>query len=110
MAEVFRLVEEGEKYITALAGRDVVIVLGNSGVGKSTTINFLLGSKMVRNGKSIDVDPSQAKLANVGHTNTACTVFPALYAVEGHPYVYLDTRGFVGVWKNILKETLRPLY
>ena len=46
--ELFRLVREIDDTAHLIKGKDVILFLGETGVGKSTTIHFLSGSQMVR--------------------------------------------------------------
>ncbi|EAR88872.3 hypothetical protein TTHERM_00263680 (macronuclear) [Tetrahymena thermophila SB210] len=44
--EMKRLIHEVDKAAQAVEGQDIIILLGGTGVGKSTTIHFLAGSEM----------------------------------------------------------------
>jgi len=95
--EVFRLVEEGEQHIGDLE-KDIIVVLGRTGAGKSVTIDSLLGAEMFsREDGKIGATPSKADpgmvLADIGHTGS-CTMRPAIYTSRRIPYSFLDTRGF----------------
>ncbi len=97
--EILHLVENGEINISNIEGKNVVLVFGDTGSGKSTTINSLLGARMEeREDGSIDVeDGSRAEFAQIGHSKEACTALPAAWSrPDVSPYVYIDTRGFLG--------------
>jgi len=55
-----------------------VIVLGNTGAGKSTLINFLYGCKMIYKDGNIVVDPKSSKkeVAPIGTMIDSCTFLP----------------------------------
>ena len=44
--ELFRLIGYGENAATLIEGQDVILFLGGTGAGKSTTIHYLAGSEM----------------------------------------------------------------
>ena len=48
MHELFRLVREIDDTAHMIRGKDVILFLGETGVGKSTTIHFLSGSQLVQ--------------------------------------------------------------
>ena len=39
--------EKGEETVKKIYGKDIFLLMGESGVGKSTTIHFLAGSDMI---------------------------------------------------------------
>jgi putative ribosome biogenesis GTPase RsgA len=53
--------EKGEEAARKIYGKDICILLGVSGVGKSTTIHFLAESKMIETkvGKLSHIGPSE---------------------------------------------------
>ena len=44
---LIKSLKENEKEYETIAGKDIVILLGMTGVGKSTTYNYLCGSKLI---------------------------------------------------------------
>jgi putative ribosome biogenesis GTPase RsgA len=49
-----------------IEGKEIILLLGNTGVGKSTTIHFLAGSRMLEEGDDIlPVDARDDKLTDV---------------------------------------------
>ena len=43
---LIKALEENKKEYETIAGKDIVLLLGITGVGKSTTYNYLCGSKL----------------------------------------------------------------
>ena len=74
------LVIEGEKYIEDTNGKDIIIFIGGTQIGKSTTINALLGVPFKKqNGKLIPQKELIAKIGASDNGGVSCTIFPALY-------------------------------
>lgn len=90
---VFQLVAEGEERVSSLEGKDVVVVLGIKGAGKSTTINYLIGDDVYEREDGKLDRRNEEGTAAIGHEGY-CTVIPALYSSPTSPYAFLDTRGF----------------
>lgn len=90
---VFQLVADGEERIASLEGKDVVVVLGIKGAGKSTTINYLIGDDVYEREDGKLDRRNEEGTAAIGHEGY-CTVIPALYSSPTSPYAFLDTRGF----------------
>lgn len=95
-------------------GKDLVVVIGNTGAGKSTFINYLYGCKMQRviaqslgidslDGKVVTVKPpakggTYDEVMQIGHGNTSMTFMPQIESdASGHTYCdcpgFLDNRG-----------------
>lgn len=75
-------------------GQNLVLVLGQTGAGKSTTVNYLIHHplKKVRGGKVQEMDPSFPAPAKMGDSAESVTAYPASYAYES--FVYADCPGF----------------
>jgi len=85
---VMHCTEIGEKSASKAEGKDVVMVVGNTGCGKSTLVNVLHGCNMVE--KKIDMGDNVVKLAwlvdnngdnkaelmKIGHNNQSMTFIP----------------------------------
>jgi GTPase SAR1 family protein len=96
---ILREVEDGEKDIENLEGKNVVIFIGRSQVGKSTTINKLLG-KLEEQGDGTfftpETDRRKAAPMNTGlpdEVGKSCTRLPISYDSD-IGFTFLDTRGF----------------
>ena len=48
IAEVERLIKKGSEAATLIRGKDAIIFIGETGVGKSTTLHYLSGSRIIR--------------------------------------------------------------
>lgn len=95
-----KLINKGAPIIDSVTQKDIVLVLGNTGAGKSTTINYLLGGKAENTGDSRDPivsypDPNDER-AKVGrNTGRSKTVFPRAYENKDKSIYHLcDTPGF----------------
>ncbi len=79
--------------------QDLVLVIGNTGSGKSTSINYLLGCQMesvrLPSGKSvITVAKTSKEYARIGHTATSQTAFPEAFLIPSASLAYCDCSGF----------------
>lgn len=81
-------------------GKDMVLIIGNTGSGKSTAINYLLGCNMkqVKNSTNskqiIIVDDAEIEYARIGHSISSQTQFPEAFQVKNADFVYCDFPGF----------------
>ena len=79
-----------------MKGKDLVIVIGNTGAGKSTTINYLIGCDMYRNEKdniAVKNDSKIPPIVNIGHGFVSETFIPGVSA-EYNGITYADCPGF----------------
>ena len=89
-------VRYGRVNAEALSGKDAIVVLGNTGAGKSTFINYLAGcqleKKRVRGRRHVLVVKDQSlEVAPIGHGESK-TFMPHIIEVAGR--VYCDCPGF----------------
>lgn len=83
--------------VLSAKGRKTVLVIGHTGVGKSTLINYLLGCKMVKKGPGeIDVEPPPGPFVAIGHDQAlAETDCAQTVPIEDNGGItYTDTYGF----------------
>jgi energy-coupling factor transporter ATP-binding protein EcfA2 len=102
----------GEARAEEMKGKDSVIIIGNTGAGKSTTINYLAGCTM-RCIDPLDMDlpgleslivvtpvsegGARDEVMQIGHSKTSMTFLPQVESVNGITYCdcpgFLDNRG-----------------
>jgi energy-coupling factor transporter ATP-binding protein EcfA2 len=89
-------IEESFKVSESARDKDLVLVVGQTGSGKSTTVNYLLGYplKRVHGGKAeLELLQSLKSYAKMGDDAESVTTHPAAY--EGPDgFVYCDCPGF----------------
>ena len=100
-------IEVGEGRATHVRNRKAVIFIGNTGAGKSTVVNYLLGCEMesVRkrdvglagNGRIVRVKAGSAvsEQASIGHSNQSATFIPDVIDTQDPGTVYIDCPGFL---------------
>jgi hypothetical protein len=84
-------------------GKEIIAFFGNTGTGKSTAVNYLLGLPMeIADGK-VQVAAGTAEIAKIGHrTATSETLFTEICEKSGNPLILadcgglFDTRGLSG--------------
>jgi energy-coupling factor transporter ATP-binding protein EcfA2 len=95
------LAKNFDKVIKA-ENREIILFIGLTGSGKSTTINYLLGrslkNEMAPNGETYIV-PTQVdnsgNFPTIGTTAKAETLFPAVYQAPSEKFSYTDFPGFM---------------
>lgn len=72
------LVKKGKEEVKKSENKDIVLVLGNTGAGKSLLINFLYGCTMKEVDGKIIVDPQSPikEVAEIGVIGASCTAIP----------------------------------
>lgn len=75
-------------------GKDLVLVVGKTGAGKSTLVNYLLRFPMRREeGLAVPLDDAMLPPAAMGDSVESITTYPAAYAGQDG-FVYCDCPGF----------------
>jgi len=78
-------------------GKDVVLFLGKTQIGKSSIINYLLGCQYEKDGPRLKLKSgSVQEKAQTSDSFSAGsqTLFPEIYSSSGCPYYLCDTQGF----------------
>lgn len=89
-------IEDSFSKIEQARGQDLILVIGLTGAGKSTTVNYLLRYPMTEDdeGQLVPVDSSIKPPAKMGDSASSITTYPATYALSGEEFVYCDCPGF----------------
>jgi hypothetical protein len=102
--------EQGNCNANQIRGQEALFVIGNTGAGKSTTVNYLCGCKMqfkmrkelglVGGGKVCVVIPKEEggpkdEIMQIGHSNQSQTFLPQIEHDEETGTVYCDCAGFL---------------
>jgi 50S ribosome-binding GTPase len=97
-------VSDGAKRAEEIVGKNAVIVIGNTGAGKSTWLNYLMGCRMIltplRRSSMANAAPSEVCPVvpfPIGHTKQSETFMPAiaLEPMASDPIAYCDCPGFL---------------
>ncbi|OMJ73439.1 hypothetical protein SteCoe_27887 [Stentor coeruleus] len=96
LRDLITLIDEAEKNLPEIKVQTVNLV-GNTGVGKSTLLCFLLGLRpeVLSNDYGqvvIDFNQTESEKIIIGHTGSSCTVYPNLRKING--INYWDLPGF----------------
>lgn len=86
------------KYASKAKTKEIILVMGNTGSGKSTVVNYLLGNEMIKSFSTLGETVFTTKLDNssfpkIGH-NESETLYSMLYKDEATKLVYCDCPGF----------------
>lgn len=109
--KMINFVMESLPKIEPAQGKDIMLVIGNTGAGKSTLINYLLGCEMEERrvrGRIHAFPKEPAKeLAQIGHTEESETFFPAVYKgkYNTQEFIFCDCPGFLDT-RTIEERTL----
>lgn len=108
MIELFNYVlAEGEKEATKARGKDIVIIFGDTGAGKSTLINFLWGCKLKfvdHNTREVVLDPASPipEVVKTSESSASCTLLAKMVGdlivkdpntSEKHSFTFFDMAG-----------------
>ena len=93
----------GEAQAQTAAGKDLLVIIGNTGAGKSTCVNYVDGCTLQRVSLSdggrgpkvvrVAPDSPRPELMRIGHTDKSQTFVPDVR--PGHEFVYCDCPGFL---------------
>ena len=80
---ILSYIQQAAANIDKLEGKKAISVIGNTDVGKSTTINYLLGCKMSKsNNNLIDQIVAENALAKIGLDDKSETLIPESFPIE----------------------------
>ena len=105
IAVIQHCIAKGNVPAQLIKGKNALVVFGNTGVGKSTFINYLMGCKMIRkklpgkSGKIVMVDESGespfSEFTKIGHETESMTLMlGALQDLNNSNRVFCDCPGF----------------
>jgi hypothetical protein len=97
----------GEHNVAPVTNKEVVMVLGNTGTGKSTAVNYLMGCKMklvkpvelnlpgVKKVVIVDPKSTRPEVMPIGHGDTSYTFMPKIVSdPDNNDQAYCDCPGF----------------
>lgn len=90
MSEAFSKIKSAEK-------KEMVLVIGNTGAGKSTTVNYLLGCELQAE-ESLNGNiavPIGEIYAEMGNDSESKTFYPEVFTNGKDPLLYCDCPGFL---------------
>jgi GTP-binding protein EngB required for normal cell division len=96
--DILKKIDTGYEHTKIAENRDLVLVIGNTGVGKSTTCNYVLGHKMKRkehNFRSVIVTDDRPTVP-IGLTATPETLYATPILHPAFPWLLTDCPGFFG--------------
>jgi energy-coupling factor transporter ATP-binding protein EcfA2 len=89
----------GQQEAKKVAGQSLVLLIGNTGCGKSTLVNYLAGCDMaikysgLKEQIVVKADSQQPEVTEIGHDRTSKTFLPKI--VRNDEWVYCDCPGFL---------------
>ncbi|WP_246918575.1 ATP-binding protein [Clostridioides difficile] len=99
--ELKELLSNGEKQIAKAIGQDLILILGGTGCGKSTAINYLAGCEMHKvedEDTGVSYITCEDPVADIGSGAVSKTLYPEVIDMkkgfEGMTAKFCDTAGF----------------
>ena len=91
--------QQAEPAVQQALGKSIISLIGNTGVGKSTSANYLLGCPMEERASEDDPNEKQIvamhPIARIGHTLKSETFIPSVFADETTDLIFADLPGFL---------------
>ena len=103
IAVIQHCIAQGDAPAQLVKGKNALVVFGDTGAGKSTFINYLMGCKMIRKklpGKPkkvimVDEESPCSAFTKIGHTHKSETLMPGVLEDLDNPnHVFCDCPGF----------------
>ena len=119
IAILLKCIEQGQREAQKTQGKEIYLFIGNTGAGKSTTVNYLCGCTLISKsckelgidglGKAVIVKPpaqggAREEVMPIGHTKESKTFMPQVEDDPETKNTYMDCPGFLdnrGVEINI---------
>lgn len=106
---LLKLIIESLDNIEFVRGKEIILLMGATGAGKSTLVNYLLGRKMKIVNGMMEVEGQT--LAEIGkNPMRSQTVHPGVYERDGRIYIdcpgLFDTRMLEGMWAKLSTQLL----
>jgi energy-coupling factor transporter ATP-binding protein EcfA2 len=111
--ELEDLFKKSSNQILKLKGKDIVLVVGNTGSGKSTVINYLLGNEMkkIMNKGSrvyVGVTEDESLYPKIGLRSLSETLYSSIYHDSNNDIYWCDCAGF-GENRGLVEEILADI-
>ena len=95
---------DNQKLIDQVTGRDIIMIVGPAGVGKSLFINYLLGQKLIKQYPEVSGVPKLEKVLDlatsslpgapiIGHKKSPQTLQPTIIEDSGTHHIYCEYPG-----------------
>ncbi|EDV23704.1 uncharacterized protein TRIADDRAFT_57168 [Trichoplax adhaerens] len=95
ISEIQAKLAAGFKLTQQANGKDLVLVIGNTGVGKSTFLNYMLGHTMRENEELDVIEAVETSALHIGHEMRSETLYARPVVSQDYPWVFTDCPGFL---------------
>ena len=92
IAKILSYINSAQQSIDRIRHRHVISIIGNTGTGKSTTVNYLFGCRMSMAGRNII---AEEPVAIIGHTPESETCIPMGFSLPNSDIALCDMPGFL---------------
>jgi predicted GTPase len=117
-------VQYGKRETKKAEGKNMIIFIGNTGAGKSTTVNYLYGCTMITKSPAelglkglediVVVQPVSSggkrnEVMAIGHTKRSTTFIPSIETDEDNDLTYCDCPGFLDNRGNYITNIIAEI-